>query len=368
MQKNSKAQWETYKERELEKVVPLLRDLGFEIDDAQPHMSGERYLMRSVTTASGRKLILLGKRTSDGKRVVIKATSEQNGRKELERERECRSVLQKINFAYDVFFSPEEILFTQKNGMTVSIQEFIEQKKTFLERPPKEQFRFALAAFKAQERARAATYGHIRLIAKTFDTKNAEGYVQTFGGFRENITAVFPENTVLQSILREAETLLLKNEKVVEQYCGFLTHVDFVPHNFRIRDGIMYLLDHSSLRFGNKHEGWARFLNFMALYHPELEQAFLQYVRDNRAPEEARSLHLMRVYRLGEIIWYYANTLSQSSGDMHALNGARVVFWSRVLQAVLARKRVPASVIETYKHTRDSLRSDEEKRRQAGLH
>ena len=368
MQKNSKEQWETYKEQELEKAVPLLCDLGFEIDDTQPHMSGERYLMQAVTTASGKKLILLGKRTSDGKRVVVKATSDQNGAKELERERECRSVLQRINFAYDTFFSPKEILFTEKNGMTISIQEFIEQEKTFLERPLKEQFRFALAAFKAQEGAHATTYGHIRLIAKTFDTKNAGAYIKTFGGFRENITAVFPENTALQSILKKAEALLSKNEKTVEQYCGFLTHIDFVPHNFRIRDGVMYLLDHSSLRFGNKHEGWARFLNFMALYHPELEQALLQYVRDNRASEEARSLYLMRAYRLGEIIWYYANTLSQSSGDVYTLNSARVVFWGRVLEATLAGVRVPTNVIETYKQTRDSLRSDEENKRQEGLH
>ena len=81
------------------------------------------------------KLILLGKRKSDGKRVVIKATSDKNGMYELEHERICRDVLQKINFAYKTFLSPEEILFAKTGGYIISIQEFIEQEKLFLSVP-----------------------------------------------------------------------------------------------------------------------------------------------------------------------------------------------------------------------------------------
>ncbi len=141
-----------------------------------------------------------------------------------------------------------------------------------------------------------------------------------------------------------------------------------MPHNIRIVGDDIYLLDHSSLRFGNKYEGWARFLNFMALYNPPLEQALLQYVRENRSSEESESLQCMRVYRLGEIIWYYVSTLAKSSGDLRVLNEKRVAFWTNVLEAILENKPVPEDVLTEYKRTRDSLRTPEERQRQIGLH
>lgn len=351
--KDAQQIWEEYKERELGRVLPVLAELGFALEDIQPHLGGERYLMRAVTTAHGRKLILLGRRASDDKRVVIKATSDLAGTRELERERECRVVLGKINFAYQVFFSPEEILFTRRNGLAISVQAFIEQARPFLERPLEEQFALALKAFKAQEGAHATTWKHHALIQKTFDTKDASDYLQAFKQFSDNTAA---------------QEFLQKNLNTIEQYCGFLTHTDFVPHNFRVVGSDIYLLDHSSLRFGNKYEGWARFINFMLLYNPPLERALVQYVRDNRAPEESLSLRLMRIYRLGEIIWYYRDKLAVSSGDLLALNQTRVDFWSGALQAPLQDTTVSREVIAAYQRTRDSLRSEEEKLRQIGLH
>ena len=53
----------------------------------------------------------------------------------------------------------------------------------------------------------------------------------------------------------------------------------------------MYLLDHSSLRFGNKYEGWARFRNFTTFYNRPLEEALLLYMRNNRAEEKCFRLH-----------------------------------------------------------------------------
>ena len=359
--------WEKYKEKELSGIIPVLSKLGFSLEKEQPHIGGERYLMQAVTTESGRKLILLGHRISDGKRVVIKATSDEAGKREIMRERKCREVLHQMNFAYQVFFSPEEILFVEQSGYLISIQAFIEQKRTFLERPTKEQFSLALKSFKAQEGAHATTYRHIRLIRSSFGAMSARDYISAFGGFKKKILAQ-PENNILSPILEKSLSFLEDDKETIEQYSGFLTHVDFVPHNIRVAHRNIYLLDHSSLRFGNKYEGWARFLNFMMLYNPGLEKALVQYVRDNRAEEESLSLKLMRIYRLGEIIWYYTGTLEKSSGDLLSLNNLRVKFWGRALEATLGDKTLEDSVINEYKKARDSLRSDEEKKRQISLH
>jgi len=353
MQSNAHHTWTAYLKSELAAVTPLLHSLGFALDPQQKHLGGERYLMQAVTTHSGKKLILTGTRNKDGMRVVIKATRDQGGARELRHERECRRVLHEIRFAYRAFHSPKEVLFIEKGGFTISIQAFLEQECSFLERPLKEQFNYALAAFKAQESAHATTHAHFRLVKRTFGTIDAKGYLELFARF---------------GAPKESSAFLEKHAETIEQYCGFLTHTDFVPHNFRIKEGTMFLLDHSSLRFGNKYEGWARFLNFMSLYNPALEKALIEYVQENRAPEELLSLRLMRVYRLGEIVHYYRRTLEQSTGDLLLLNKARVEFWSAVLEYQLKDAPLPSSLREEYMRTRDSLRSEEEKARQIGLH
>jgi len=324
--------------------------------------------MRAVTTESGQKLVLLGRRLSDQKKVVIKVASDPDGKKELAGERLRREKIHDIKFAYDVFFSPTEILFTHIGKYAISIQEFIEQDSTFLERPLKEQFNLALGAFKAQEGARATTYEHYKQIEKIFDHKDSGDYIQSFQEFKENILKDIPDKPSHAKLLQRAETFLRSHQETIEQYSGFLTHTDFVPHNIRISHGQIYLLDYSSIRFGNKHEGWARFLNFMTLYNPDLLRAFLEYMRNNRTREEVLSLRLMRIYRLGEIIWYYTRTLEKSSGNLHTLNAARINFWTKILKAILDDVPVSDITIEEYRRFRDSMRSEEEKRRQVGLH
>ncbi len=168
--------------------------------------------------------------------------------------------------------------------------------------------------------------------------------------------------------LRQAEHLLLEGVDTIKQYEGFLTHTDFVPHNIRIVGSDTYLLDASSLRFGNKYEGWARFINFMELYNPPLASALVQYVHDNRAPEESASLRLMRMYRLGEILAYYTRAFLNSTGDLRALNHARILFWTNVLQSVISQTPLPEQVRTEYQTVRDQLRSPDEKLRQKDLH
>ena len=362
-----KQEWEQYCTEELSLLTPLLSSLGFTLEEEQPHLKGERYLMQAVQTTSGKKLILLGK-DSKGLRVVIKATRDAAGSKELEHEQTCRQKLHEIQFAYQVFLTPEEILFTHKDGFTISIQKFIEQQTTFLERPLEEQFTLALRAFKAQESAHAATYEHLRRIEGTFGSIDAKGYIKAYKTFASNIEYARPDDASLSSLLKEGHAQLEKEMETIEQYSGFLTHTDFVPHNIRVLNDDIYLLDHSSLRFGNKYEGWARFLNFMALYNPELEKALLDYVKMNRTPEEYRALWLMRIFRLAEIIWFYVNMLQKTEGDQKVLTEARIQLWKNVLEAALKEETVSASIVSEYKVLRDSLRTAEEKQRQVGLH
>ncbi|MFA6408217.1 MAG: hypothetical protein WCW36_01935 [Candidatus Paceibacterota bacterium] len=365
---NTQQEWEKYCERELAIITPLLKKLGFELEDDQPHLGGERYLMQAVTTASGKKLILLGRRKINGQRVVIKATDDPAGMNELKHERECRQILARINFAYQTFHSPEELFFGRRNGHMFSIQRFIDQEIPFLSRPLAEQFALALESFKAQESAHATTYGHEKLVRNAFGTMSASDYLAAFAKFKEDILRKLPTKTATHELLDETSKQLEIDRETIEQYCGFLTHTDFVPHNIRINNGNIYLLDHSSLRFGNKYEGWARFVNFMTLHNPPLADAMSEYIRLNRTPEESLSLKLMRIYRLGEIIWYYANTIQRSSGNLRILNEERVHFWTQVLEAVLRDEKIPTEIVDNYRIRRDSLRSEDEKLRQKDLH
>lgn len=360
--------WRTYRNQELAVVTPLLEKLGYALDQKQPHVTGERHLMQAITTAHGRKLILLGRRQRDSTRVVIKITSDPTGVRELLHERTCRRILSEIRFAYGVFFSPEELLFTKRGNYTIAVHSFIAQECAFLDRPIAEQFALALAGFKSQEGARATTYAHTKLAQRTFGSRNAEDYLRNFATFKKNILAQLSTDQVLPALLTQTESLLVTHKETIERYGGFLTHTDFVPHNFRIKDANIYLLDHSSLVFGNKYEGWARFLNFMLLHNPALEAVFVQYIKDNRTPEESLCLQLMRTYRLGEIIWYYTNTLKKTSGNLRSLEVERIQFWSTVLDAILHGKLLPNETRQKYIEARDRLRSTEEKERQVGLH
>lgn len=346
-------------------LEPVLDGLGYTLDKVQPHLSGERFLMHAVTTTSGKKLILLGTHNATGARVVVKATRDANGKDELAYERACRTAIHRLTFTYHAFASPAELFFGERSGFCISIQEYIEQSSTFLTRPLAQQFAFVLTAFKAQEGAHAATYEQLRAAKQVFGSIDTDMYLKNAQEFGARASSIQPG---LSAIYQQAYRILEKCRIRIEQYGNFLTHTDFVPHNFRIKGDVLYLLDYSSLRFGNKHEGWARMLNFMTLYNPELERAFLAYFKENRAIEENESLHVMRIYRLTEIIWYYVRATGQSSGNLRLLNDERIQFWSQVLAAQLEGNVLNPAIRLEYMGTRDALRSDEERERQKNLH
>lgn len=364
---NTETSWIEYLKSEIPKISNILSQHKITPQEDQPHIKGERFLMQALTTKGGQKIILLGIETKTQKSVVIKAANDRAGRQELRHERECRTALKNVNFSYETFHEPPEILFLENDDYTIFVTEFIEQSSSFLNRSLEEQFLFALKALKAQERTRATTAGHLAQIQKVFGSRNSEDYLVMFEIFCSTYQSKFNNQNIIP-ILAEALETINKNKDRIEQYGNFLTHTDFVPHNFRIAGETLYLLDFSSLRFGNKHEGWARFLNFMTLYNPDLETLLLSYMKNNRSKEELESLHLMRLFRLGEIIAYYCNTLDKSSGNLLTLNHIRVGFWSEVLKAELQNTKVAREIVETYKATRDQLRSESEKERQVELH
>ncbi|MBU6323783.1 MAG: hypothetical protein KGI41_02795 [Patescibacteria group bacterium] len=358
METDATQAWEAYRERLLAKLRPVLASLRYTLDDEQPHTQGERHVIQAV--GGGRKLVLLG-RAADGMSVVVKAADEPEGVREIEHERACRAILERIHFAYGAFSAPAELFFGKRDGLTLSVTEFIEQDQPFLGRTIEDQFGIALAAFKAQESAHATTAAHRAWVARTFGEIDAAQYCANARAYARDIGSENPA-------FARAATLLCEHAETLDRYGSFLTHWDFLPQNFRIRDGKLYLLDQSSLRFGNKYEGWARFVNFMELYNPALARAFVRYVADNRTPEETLSLKLMRAYRLLELVLHHALLLPRTSGNLHALSAARIAFWTTVLECVLDDRNVPEATVEAYKAKRDALRSDDEKARQKNLH
>jgi len=359
---NQQESWEKYRNNELRGAAGALASLGFSLDEVQPHISGERYLM------SGKKLVLVGSRTKDHLKVIIKVSSREEGIREIESERNARETLLHLRFAYYTFLSPEEILYIRHGGYLIFITAFIEQEKTFLEHDVRNQFNLALRAFKIQEGVHATTSSHARVIRNVFGIWGAEEYLSSFKEFKKISEGLYPGDEALRSALGRASLFLHDNAKTIEQYCGFLTHTDFVPHNIRVHGGEIYLLDHTSLRFGNKHEAMARFLNFMLLYNRPLESAFLQYMRENKTPEESLSLRLMRAYKIAFLLSFYVKSLERTSGDLNTLTRARIVLWTRALESVVGDESLADAVVEEYQLKRDSLRSPEEKRRQEKLH
>jgi hypothetical protein len=370
MPADAKRDWEAYVAQEKTRIAPFLAAHAITLDAEQPQVIGERYLTRPV--GGGRKVVFFG-RKADGERVVIKSSSEPQGAAELELERRMRGLLGHIGFAYETFFSPDEVLFDSAGGVLVT--EYIAQDRPFLERALEEQFAIALSAFKAQERAHAVTAEHWRSLEaamganeyfiKPGEYAKAAAYANDLSILKDYDERLFSK---LDPPLDETIELISGHAEALERYGGFLTHWDFTPQNFRIRDSKLYLLDHASIRFGNKYESWARFINFMTLYNPPLADALAEYVRLNRTPEEVLTLKIMRAYRLLELIRYYATWLGRAEENDRALALARIAFWSEALAAVLQDKKIAPATIEEYKKRRDALRSEAEKLRQQGLH
>lgn len=357
MKSTNEGLWKKYIDSELKVISDILNPIGFSLESEQLHISGERYLMTRD------KLVLTGRRNSDNKKVVIKVSNKPEGKVEISNEKKTRDILASLAFTKDTLLFPEEIFFGEIGGYVFLITLFIEQVKVLVEHSLEEQFFLAMRAFEAQEAFHATTFEHVRSIQKKFPIFLADEYTSSFSEFKSRANVEI-KNESLNNLLTESLDLISKNTELINKYANYLTHTDFAPHNLRISDHSIYMLDCSAIQFGNKYEGWARFLNYMALHNPKLEHALSKYVSDNRGKEESLSLKIMRVYKLGYIIDYYVRSLSKTSGDLHRLTEIRITFWQEVLDAVLHSKALSIEALNSYIKNRDSLRSVEEKKRQ----
>lgn len=349
--------WLNSKTEELKKISTILNSLGFSLDESQPHISGERYLMTKD------KLVLAGHRVEGGEKVIIKASRHPDGQKEIQVEKKSRDILKLLAFAKKTITFPDELYFGQHGEFLIWITLFIPQDKVFVAHGIEEQFFLALRAFEAQETFHATTFEHLRNIKDTFPIFKSPEYLREFENFKRSVADNYPDEK-LNAVLEIASVFLETHKETIDRYANHLTHTDFVPHNFRIKGHDIYMLDCSSVYFGNKYEAWARFLNYMLIHNPTLEQLLSEYLRKNRGEEESLSLRLMRVFKLGKLLEYYTRSLAKTTGDLHALTLVRIKFWQEALVALLADTPLSEKVRNEYITSRDQLRSPEEKERQ----
>src|SRR3989344_7377159 len=346
---------------ELPAISTLLGTLGFSLAKLQPYTSGERYLM------AGGKLVLAGTEAKSGTKVIIKASRNKDGKKEIESEKKSRDLMRSLAFADKKILIPEELYYGENGVYVFLIMRFIPQEKVFVAHTIEEQFFIALSAFEAQESFHATTYEHLRAVKDVFPMLSGAEYLNDFKRLKDSILKKNP-NESLRGELDKAEIFLKENTITVDGYANYLTHTDFVPHNFRLAEHSLYMLDcvpnYATIHFGNKYEGWARFVNYMLIHSPELEHLLTKYVRDNRGEDEYLSLRLMRVYKIAYLLDFYARSLIKTTGDLHELTLTRLAYWRGALEAILEDQTISKEVTEKYVATRNSLRSEEEKGRQ----
>lgn len=338
----------------------ILAKHGFLLAPHQPYMSGERFLMAKT------RLVLAGTRSGDTNKVIIKISNVASGREEIRTEKRVRDTLQTLSFAKKTIAFPKEVFFLDNEGVAILVTEFIEQEKIFVDYTIEEQFFMALRAFEEQEAFHATTFEHTRAIAPVFELFNSKRYQEVFHTFVETLKKECGNREATRTIAK-AEKFLDEHNDTIDRYSNVFTHTDFVPHNFRIHKGVLHMLDcgdSMEVHFGNKYEGWARFLNYLYIHNPTLEHLLTDYIRINRDKEEYLSLRLMRIYKAGRLLAYYARSLKDTTGDLHALTELRLNLWNNILKCLLSDVAPKEKLISDYRKDRNALRSPEEKERQ----
>jgi hypothetical protein len=333
----------------------ILAPLGFSLEAEQPHMSGERFLMmkgKAVLTAIDKT----------GHKVVVKISNQKNGEVEIDTEKQIHDLLQSLSFSNDSILLPKELYYGRNAGYLIRVTEFINQEGVYVDQPIEKQFFLILRALEAQESFHATTFEHLKKVDSLLPVLSAKDYFREFEGFICNIRKT--NNEDLTGTLLRALDELTSNKPTIDAFCNYLTHTDLVPHNFRIRNGGIYILDLVAIRFGNKYESWARFMNYMIIHNPELEQLLDKHVRDNRGEKEYLSLRLMRIFKIGFLLEYYTLSLAKTEGELHILTLERINFWHEILKYIMENRDIPENFVAEYRRKRDALRSDEEKRRQ----
>jgi hypothetical protein len=358
MESNTKEQeWDKETKEKLRVISNILKPIGFSLDKEQLHISGERFLM------TRNKLVLTGKSDNNQEKVIIKISDHFDGKNEIRQEKEARDFLQYLSFSDDTILFPKEIYFGEIEPYLIWVCKFIPQDKVFVAHTLEEQFFIILRAFESQEAFHATTFEHQKNIRKVFETFLAEDYLKDFRDFKNAVSKNYTDDSLLKT-MDKAEIILRENKDLINDYCNYLAHTDFVPHNFRVEEYFLYMLDCSAVHFGNKYEGWARFLNYMTIHNPELEHILGEYILKNRDKEEYENLKLMRIYKIGFLLKYHTESFNKTTGNLHDLTKKRIEFWQKVLEAIMDDRFVDREIINQYKKERDNLRSEEEKKRQ----
>ncbi len=335
------------------RIVRAVESAGYTLDTEQLHIGGERAIM------SAHKLVLTG-RDAHGARVVVKASLDESGAADIAAEHAVREVLREVRFAIKDLSFPAERFYGVIDGVVISITEFIEQERVFVEYPLREQFFMILKLFETQEEFHATTHEHTKSLMGVVPVWSAREYIADAADIRANAGI----DELSSARLTEMHALLEATRDLTDRFSGFLDHTDLVPHNFRVKNGTLYALDQVAIRFGNKYEMWARFINYMVIHNPDLADLLVRYVAEKRGPEDAEMLRIMRCYKVGVLLRYYARALGTATDSVLELTRARFAFWNDVLAHLLTGTEISRDSVGAYTALRDTLRTEEEKKRQ----
>lgn len=343
---------------EIKALEPRLEAMGFELLSNQPHISGER------TYQSQTRLVLEAIHTETDQKVVIKTSKDPEYKKELRYEKEVRDLLERIDYADQALLSPKELFYIERDDYIFYISEYIEQDKVLGAHTLDEQFFMILPVLESMETFFISTYEMQKGVAKICPIYDYKRYHDLTLQYKESIETLLPEK---KDLFDKALTYFEDHQKEVEMFTGYLLHDDLVPHNMRIQGRKIYMLDHATMRFGNKYDTWARFLNYMTVHGPELKDKLYDYIQKERKREDYLSIQAMRVYKTFMILDYYVGVHNSTEGDIQALALVRMNFWADTLESIIEEKPVPQERIDEYVNARNNLRSKEETERQKGF-
>lgn len=353
----TKEEWDAWKMGEIRKATTKLRDLGYALDDEQILIGGERFLQ------SGKKLVLTGQHMGRKERIIAKWSTDKSGMKEIADEHKKRTLLDALDFSYATMRFPTEVGFIDTEDHVLAITEYIPQDTIFIALPLQKQFFFALSALESQEGVHATTRSHQAAIRGLVETFDADDYLRTYEEYSARIRERTPGDGVFHQLLADGTRFMRERRTTIARYTGFLTHTDFVPHNLRVNGNSIIILDHTSLAFGNKHDSWARFINFMTVFRPDLERLLLDYVRTNRGMDEYESLRSMRLFKAVLLLDFHTAAREKATGDLRTLITTRISLWEKIVAHILRDTPLPGNIIEEYRAASVRLRSKEEKKR-----
>lgn len=336
-------------------IENLANSLGIELDLTQLHIGGERAIL------SPHKLVLTGKQKDTKEKIILKCAKHPAGVSEIKAEHDIQEALKGLPFAEQELIMPIETFYGKKGAYTAVVTKFIAQDKVFTDYSVSDQFFMTLHAFEAQETFHATTREHHQSIRDKFTHHSPDFYQDSYQKMWDEISLV---SSGCDNVLERGFDYLHDNRSTLKAMDGYLIHFDLVPHNFRIYNRQLYLLDFVSFRLGNKYEGWARFINFMEIHSPELVPLLVDYVKQDRGEFEYTSLRLMRIYKAVFLLHYYANAFTKTKGNLKELTKERLTLWCHIIDSVIADQTVNKDILDNYYEARNRLRTPEEKERQ----